>query len=691
MRNIIIKLSVIVLLFWGAYLLHAQTGFDFPEQEISEIVYSVSLARSFPIICDDTVSGKASFRFAGGDFDTAFDSFLLTNRLYVKKEENRWVVSRIRIVHRDDGLIDIDAYDMLPEKIFEKLSSEGGIPVIYDAVPAVVVSVHLNAVDACSVAAVIMRKFGGYAVSLSNGTVLIEKVVATNAGSQYQTFKQETEKLEIYCDGGRYSAELSNADFSEIIERIAEVSGIEFCSLVKPGSAVQRVSFSNQPFEKALEIICAHADVGYRYVQGLFVFFSMPDAGKRFREEAKEWFVFSAVYIEAVEACRLMRLRFPDTDFSEIGAGRFMCCTSPDKRSEIQEYLSICDVRQKEHVVSLRYIRADDFLSSLPPGFSASSFKKAGNGNTLFYSGSDGNYKHLCELMEFIDRPAELLSYDLLIVQAQKSVSSSWSTGFEASELAPGKNNKFQAGISPSFKFNIDVVAAFGYVFSAKLQAAVAENKAKIFADTTLHGVSGVPISFRNTNTYRYRDPYLDTETGRTTNSSVTREIVSGLVLDITGWISGDGMITTSVTASYSRQGVDTSSAGNPPPTSEKIVTTQVRGRSGEVIVLSGLVQNDESSSGTGTPLLSSIPILGWLFKSQDDTEETNELTIYLIPRICGAENERFSSWGGDATGIGLSADDSQCMNADEMRMMIKADIKAIVLKRRQRNAWKSE
>ena len=152
-------------------------------------------------------------------------------------------------------------------------------------------------------------------------------------------------------------------------------------------------------------------------------------------------------------------------------------------------------------------------------------------------------------------------------------------------------------------------------------------------------------------------------------------------VLDITGWISGDGMITTSVTASYSRQGVDTSSAGNPPPTSEKIVTTQVRGRSGEVIVLSGLIQNDENISSTGTPLLSSIPILGWLFKAQDDTEENNELTIYLIPRICKSDGKLYS--------FGNNEDSRQ--NEDDMRKMIKADIQEIVIRRRQRNAEKSE
>lgn len=632
MKNVKQKFLVGIMLLWGAVYAAAQTGFDFPPQEISEILYSVSLARDFPIICDDTVSGTASFRFTGGDFDTAFDSFLLSNRLYVVKEENRWVVSRIKIVHRDDGLMDIDAYDMPPEKIFERLSKESTVPVVYDAVPGSLVSVHLSAVDVCSAAAVIMRKFDGYTVSLAENCVSIEKYVSE---TRYETFQKENSRLEITCEDGFFYADLSNADFSEIVEKMAELSGIEFCSLVKPGSYVQRVSFSGQPFVKALEIICAHADVDFRCVDELYLFFSMPDAGKKFREEEKKWFVFSADYITAGEACRLMQLRFPDTEFCEISAGRFMCCASSERHDEMAEYLAMCDVCEKSFVIPLQYIKTEDFLSSLPPGFSASSFRKAGSGNTLFYTGTEKNYERLCALMEHIDKPAEMLSYDVLIVQAQKSVSSDWSSGLDMSRLAPGSGTKFQTGVAPSFKFNIDVVAAFGYTFSAKLQAAVSENKAKIFADTTLYGVSGVPINFRNTNTYRYRDPYLDAETGKTLNSSVTREIVSGLVLDITGWISGDGMITTSVTASYSRQGVDTSSSGNPPPTSEKVVTTQVRGRSGEIIVLSGLVQNDENSGGTRTPLLSRIPIIGWFFKAEEKTEESDELTIYLIPRIC--------------------------------------------------------
>jgi type II secretory pathway component GspD/PulD (secretin) len=107
------------------------------------------------------------------------------------------------------------------------------------------------------------------------------------------------------------------------------------------------------------------------------------------------------------------------------------------------------------------------------------------------------------------------------------------------------------------------------------------------------------------------------------------------LVLKINGWVSGDGMITTTVSASVSKRGADVSSTvGNPPPTSEKVLTTQVRGRSGETVILSGLNQNDTTILEDGIPLLSKIPLLGALFKRKDTTTEQTQMVIYLVPHI---------------------------------------------------------
>ena len=198
-----------------------------------------------------------------------------------------------------------------------------------------------------------------------------------------------------------------------------------------------------------------------------------------------------------------------------------------------------------------------------------------------------------------------------------------------------GDRNRGVVTLGNVMNFNFSVVSCFGLKFAYDLQSSIEENKAKVFADTTLHGVSGKKISFQSTNTYRYRDNNVDPETGKPVYSGITREIASGIKLEISGWVSGDGMITSSVVASVSRQGVDSSSStGNPPPTSEKMVTTEVRGKSGEPIILSGLVMESDNEQEKRTPIISKIPLIGNLFKSKQITKENTQMVIYLVPHL---------------------------------------------------------
>ena len=137
----------------------------------------------------------------------------------------------------------------------------------------------------------------------------------------------------------------------------------------------------------------------------------------------------------------------------------------------------------------------------------------------------------------------------------------------------------------------------------------------------------------------------MDPQTGAPVYSGVTREIASGIKIDVAGWVSGDGMITSKVTASVSRRGNDTSaSTGNPPPTSEKIVTTEVCGKSGEPVILSGLVQTAESEQEKRSPFISRIPILGNLFKTKEKTKENLQMVIYLVPHAEDAAESRYET-----------------------------------------------
>ena len=638
MKNFKFTFLVCLLVALRASCLFAELAFEFVNQDVQEMVYILSLEKGFPIVCDDTVTGKGSFRFSGTSFDTAFASFLQSNRLYVKKEADRWLVSRIRIVPlEDEGLFDVDAFDAVPSRLFEQLSVDCGITLVHDVLPATPVTLHVRSVDAGTAAALIMRNFTGYGVTAEDGLITVEKeaLPLQSAASASLYAGQQTAVTE---KDGTYSADLTAAPLNAVLNSFASAAGIEFCSLVKQDSVVSRCRFQDRSLEDALSLICAQASAAWTVHEGLYVFFSEGSADRQLSGNGRNWQYFDLHFITGQEALPSVKARFPSLNVTVLSDSVLMADCTVSGAAEIRAFLDVFDKADSSHVVQLKYVSTAYFLEHLPPCVTRSQFTDAGRGSMLFFSGSDEAYAALEEALVWIDVPSERISYDLLIVQVQKSASENWNASLGASPIKPGSYTDMSATLSPFSMFNIDVVAAFGWTFAAGLQAAIADNKAEIYADTVLHGVSGTPISFRNTNTYRYRDPYVDSETGKNTGSGVTREIVSGLVLDVTGWVSGDGMITTKVNASISRQGADVSASGNPPPTTEKIVTTEVRGKSGEVIVLSGLIQDDTTTSDDRTPFLSKIPLLGWLFKNHRKTEEKNEMYIYLVPHLDGVE-----------------------------------------------------
>ena len=303
--------------------------------------------------------------------------------------------------------------------------------------------------------------------------------------------------------------------------------------------------------------------------------------------------------------------------------------------AEIRDLINHVDIKTETYLLTLKYITPAELIKFLPPSVDKNSIFVADDNSCVYFKGTEEAYKNVCKEISLCDRPVQRISYDLLILQYDESFDNQWNPNFKIEPVKLGDRNDLGFQLGSVLNLNLDVISTFGLKFAASLQASIEENDTQVFADTTLHGVSGKKINFQNTNTYRYRDNNIDPETGKPIFSGVTREIVSGIKIDILGRVSGDGMITSTVTASVTRQGVDTSaSTGNPPPTTEKIVTTEVCGKSGEVVVLSGLIQNSESEIQSRTPVVSKIPILGNLFKKKEKIVEKSQMIIYLVPHL---------------------------------------------------------
>ena len=70
--------------------------------------------------------------------------------------------------------------------------------------------------------------------------------------------------------------------------------------------------------------------------------------------------------------------------------------------------------------------------------------------------------------------------------------------------------------------------------------------------------------------------------------------------------------------------------------TSTRSLSTNVRLRDGQTLVLGGLIQTVDLVSDDGLPILSAIPLIGKLFSYRTRNKQTTELAIYITPHVMG-------------------------------------------------------
>ena len=107
-----------------------------------------------------------------------------------------------------------------------------------------------------------------------------------------------------------------------------------------------------------------------------------------------------------------------------------------------------------------------------------------------------------------------------------------------------------------------------------------------------------------------------------------------GVQLDVQPQINDDGDIRLKIRQEVSAVTGPLASGSTELITSKREMETTVRVGNGEVVVLGGLVRQDERVTIDRIPLLGSIPLLGHLFRSSGRANEKTNLMIFLRPTI---------------------------------------------------------
>ena len=142
------------------------------------------------------------------------------------------------------------------------------------------------------------------------------------------------------------------------------------------------------------------------------------------------------------------------------------------------------------------------------------------------------------------------------------------------------------------------------------------------------------------------------TNTGGTGTTSRTVEFTpffSGIALDVTPQIDEQGTVTLHVhpTVSNVTDDVKQLEFGNNETetfplalSSVREADSIVRARSGQIVVIGGLMQENNRDDRFGVPLLSRLPLIGFLFRQTRTANRKSELVILLKPQVVESDEQ---------------------------------------------------
>ncbi len=106
----------------------------------------------------------------------------------------------------------------------------------------------------------------------------------------------------------------------------------------------------------------------------------------------------------------------------------------------------------------------------------------------------------------------------------------------------------------------------------------------------------------------------------------------ANLALEVTPHITGDGRVSMEIRISKNALGERTFAAG--PSILKREANTHVLLNDGETTVIGGIFERTQVDSSQRVPFLSKLPILGYLFQNKSKEDKTEELLVFITPRI---------------------------------------------------------
>jgi len=191
-----------------------------------------------------------------------------------------------------------------------------------------------------------------------------------------------------------------------------------------------------------------------------------------------------------------------------------------------------------------------------------------------------------------------------------------------------------QIGRITSNDFSLSLPGAF-------LQALMSDRSTRVLQSPQLRAADGAKATLKIGDRYPYATGSFGSGMGAVgvgispLVSTQFQFAEVGVNADVTPRIHGSNEVSLHVELEISsvRDNIDVGGLKQP-VIGQRRVIHDLRVKEGEISVLGGLMQGQDLKTLTGFPGLSNVPILKWLFSSENVEKNTSELLVVLIPHI---------------------------------------------------------
>ena len=260
--------------------------------------------------------------------------------------------------------------------------------------------------------------------------------------------------------------------------------------------------------------------------------------------------------------------------------------------------------------------------------------------NVLVFYTTGGEYRAIMPLLEKLDTMPKQVVLDITI--AEVSMKDEFKFGVEwalqRGEVKLTTQGAFGEGLIGGL--GLSVVGTEGPFDASFLKT---NNLVNVLSNPTLmvrDGVTanisvGSDISVVGATT---QDPISGE---RQTTSAEYRK--TGVDVTVTPTVNARGIVVMKINQKISNSVPSSSGSSGNPDIFERLIETEVVARSGQTIMLGGLISENYSKGGLGIPGLAKIPLLGTFFKSDTNTSDRTELVMLITPRVL----ETVDGWDG--------------------------------------------